>query len=228
MFAVIFQVRPKPERLDDYLDLAKVLKPEIEKIDGFIDNERFKSQQRDGWILSVSTWRDEKSVVRWRTHGGHHGIQEKGRFEIFEDYHLQVGEITADTRLPPGQRLVEQRFDETNTAAAKACTMTELRPATGDRAVADDLGVPHGAGEGLVDQDVFESIYVPGKLLLLLAWRDRIAAKQWQPRTVAGGEQRHRHVRVIRDYGMFDRREAPQFYPEVRASSGPSSALVAS
>jgi hypothetical protein len=26
---------------------------------------------------------------------------------------------------------------------------------------------------------------------------------------------RHRHVRIVRDYGLFDRREAPQFYPEV-------------
>jgi len=27
---------------------------------------------------------------------------------------------------------------------------------------------------------------------------------------------RHRHVRIIRDYGMFDRREAPQFYADVK------------
>src|SRR5579871_7069033 len=112
MFAVIFQVRPQPERFDDYLALAKGLKPEIEKIDGFIDNERFKSRTRDGWLLSLSTWRDEKSVIRWRTHGGHHGVQEKGRFEIFADYHLQIGEITADTNVPMGERLLEQRFDE--------------------------------------------------------------------------------------------------------------------
>jgi len=26
---------------------------------------------------------------------------------------------------------------------------------------------------------------------------------------------RHRGVRIIRDYGMLDRREAPQFYPAV-------------
>jgi hypothetical protein len=26
---------------------------------------------------------------------------------------------------------------------------------------------------------------------------------------------RHRQVRVIRNYGMRDRREAPQYYPEV-------------
>ena len=45
MFAVIFEVVPKQELWNEYLDLAKLLKPEIEKIDGFIDNERFESQR---------------------------------------------------------------------------------------------------------------------------------------------------------------------------------------
>jgi len=97
MFAVIFEVQPKKERWDDYLKLAKTLKPELEKIDGFIDNERFGSKRTEGGVLSLSTWRDEKAVIRWRTLGIHHEIQEKGRNEIFEDYHLRVGEITADT-----------------------------------------------------------------------------------------------------------------------------------
>src|SRR5580698_9179154 len=112
MFAVIFEVKPKSERKDDYLNLAKTLKPELEKIDGFIDNERFGSKRHEGRILSLSTWRDEKAVIRWRTLGMHHDIQEKGRAEIFEDYHLRVGEITADTHIPKGQTLQEQRFDE--------------------------------------------------------------------------------------------------------------------
>ena len=45
MFAVIFEVQPKPERWNDYLDLAKQLKPKLEAIDGFIDNERFESKR---------------------------------------------------------------------------------------------------------------------------------------------------------------------------------------
>ena len=69
MFSVIFEVHPRPERFDLYLDLAKGLRPILEGIDGFIDNERFESTRRPGWILSHSTWRDEKSVVRWRTVG---------------------------------------------------------------------------------------------------------------------------------------------------------------
>jgi len=111
MFAVVFEVQPKQERWDEYLELAKFLKPELEKIDGFIDNERFESTRRPGWILSHSTWRDEKSVVRWRTVAKHHDTQQRGRDEVFQDYHLRVGEIVADTAPPAGTSLVEQRLD---------------------------------------------------------------------------------------------------------------------
>src|SRR5579884_3201066 len=97
MFAVIFEVIPKPERRDDYLHEAGRLRPELEKIDGFIANERYASLERAGWVLSLSIWRNEKAVIRWRTQARHHRTQEKGRFEIFADYRLRVGEITADT-----------------------------------------------------------------------------------------------------------------------------------
>src|SRR5215475_7153320 len=127
MFAVIFLVQPKPERRQDYLDLAKYLKPKLEAIDGFIDNERFESLRDDGRVLSLSTWRDEKSVVRWRIQGEHHGVQEKGRFEIFADYHLSVGEISSDTEAEVSRR--QQRFDETEVGDAKVLTISELAPA---------------------------------------------------------------------------------------------------
>jgi len=100
MFSVIFEVNRRPERAEDYLELAKHLKPILAKIDGFMDNERFESKLRTGWLLSHSTWRDEKSVVRWRTEGEHHQVQQKGRFEIFQDYHLRVGEVVSDTAPP--------------------------------------------------------------------------------------------------------------------------------
>ena len=219
MFAVIFIVQPKQDRFDDYLNLAKLLKPELEKIDGFIDNERFGSKRTAGRVLSLSTWRDEKAVIRWRTLGVHHEVQKKGRREIFEDYHLRVGEITADNEVPKGQELRELRFDTTETGDAKVVTISELAPAKdGTPASADlvaDLGLPKSSTDGVIDQEVFESIYNPGKLLLLVSWRDEVAAERRKPRTVAEGKLRHRSVRVIRDYGMSDRREAPQYYSEV-------------
>ena len=226
MFAVIFEVQPKKERWDDYLALAKTLKPELEKIDGFIDNERFGSKRHEGRILSLSTWRDEKAVIRWRTLGMHHDIQEKGRAEIFEDYHLRVGEITADTHIPQGQKLQEQRFDETSVGPAKAATISELaaenkKPTSSD--LPTDLKLPAIGVSGVLDQEVFESIYNPGKMLLLTSWKDATVASAWHPAIGEGRELRHRCVRVIRDYGMVDRREAPQFYPPAGRSGCPVS-----
>jgi heme-degrading monooxygenase HmoA len=222
MFAVIFEVQPKKERWNDYLDLAKYLKPKLEAIDGFIDNERFESKRTKGRVLSLSTWRDEKAVVRWRAQGEHHGVQEKGRFEIFEDYHLRVGEVTEDSDPPRGLSVVQQRFDETANPQAKAVSISELTPSEGDKPKIAAGHLPAQLGldkrpAGLVDHEVFESIYNPGKLLLLVTWRDAEAAGSWTPVSSAElGKLRHRRVRVIRDYGMNDRNEAPQFYQEIK------------
>jgi heme-degrading monooxygenase HmoA len=219
MFAVIFEVQPKPERWDAYLDIAKTLKPSLEKIDGFIDNERFSSRRRKGRLLSLSIWRDEKAVIRWRTLALHHQAQEKGRSEVFEDYHLRVGEITADSGSAPGEKLRQQRFDETEVGVARAVTISEWTP-TGGSNPAAALGVLDAGIEGLVDHEVFESITSQGKLLLLAAWREGSQAEAWGPPATAGYELRHRKVRIIRDYGMLDRREAPQFYPGAGTGTG--------
>jgi heme-degrading monooxygenase HmoA len=223
MFVVIFEVQPKKARWDDYLALAKQLKPKLEAIDGFIDNERFKSKRDEGRLLSLSTWRDEKAVVRWRTHGEHHGVQEKGRFEIFQDYHLRVGEVTADTQPPSGLSVAEQRLDATEIGNAKAVTITEITPDANGTPIDPDrvpaqLGLDQVKG-GLVDRELFESIYNAGKLVLLASWRDAEAAASFDPRAPAPTTLRHRRVRVIRDYGMFERREAPQYYPDVKAEA---------
>jgi len=50
------------------------MRPELERVDGFVDNIRYRSLTREGWILSLSGWRDEKAVVRWRTQMRHHEV----------------------------------------------------------------------------------------------------------------------------------------------------------
>lgn len=206
MFAVIFEVEPRKERWDEYLGIAKGLRPKLEAIEGFVDNERFRSRRKDGRILSLSIWRDEKALIRWRTESAHHRAQERGRSEVFADYHLRVGEVVADSDAPPGLALDRLRFDETEAGAAKAVTITET--------TAPDAELAVEASEGLVDHELYESITTEGKRLLLVSWRDAAAAGRWRPSL--RGPFRHRQVRIIRDYGMFDRREAPQFYPDAR------------
>jgi heme-degrading monooxygenase HmoA len=222
MFSVIFEVHPNDGRKDDYLELAKHLKPILETIDGFVDNERFESKLRPGWVLSHSTWRDEKSVVRWRTEGEHHIVQGKGRFEIFQDYHLRVGDVTSDTNPPSEAPVHERRFDETEVGIAKVATFTEITPVKGApfASQADllpaHLGLDLNSG-AVAEHDVWASINNPGKMALLIAWKDAKAADAWTPKKIDGIETlRHRKVRVVRDYGRFDRREAPQFYPDVK------------
>jgi len=96
MIAVIFEVTPKPEHVQDYLDLAATLRPELEKIDGFISIERFESLYTKGKILSLSFWRDEEAVKRWRAHEGHRIAQAKGRHAYFQDYRLRVAHVLRD------------------------------------------------------------------------------------------------------------------------------------
>ena len=96
MYAVIFEVEPEPDRLEDYLDIAGRLRPELEKIDGFISIERFKSLSQDGKILSLSFWRDEEAIARWRQQPQHHAAQRAGRERIFRDYRIRVAAVARD------------------------------------------------------------------------------------------------------------------------------------
>jgi len=96
MHVVIFEVEPEPGRRQDYLDIAARLRPELEKIDGFISIERFESLSTPGKILSLSFWRDEAAVVRWRGHVEHRAAQRAGRTGIFRDYRLRVAAVVRD------------------------------------------------------------------------------------------------------------------------------------
>jgi heme-degrading monooxygenase HmoA len=96
MIAVIFEVVPAPGRKQEYLDLAASLRPDLEKIDGFVSIERFESLTETGKILSLSIWRDEEAVKRWRRFEGHRIAQAKGRAGVFADYRLRVASVIRD------------------------------------------------------------------------------------------------------------------------------------
>ncbi len=96
MHAVIFEVEPEPARRQEYLDIAARLRPELEKIDGFISVARFESLTQPGKILSLSFWRDAAAVDRWRRHEEHRRAQRAGRSGIFRDYRLRVAAVVRD------------------------------------------------------------------------------------------------------------------------------------
>lgn len=96
MIAVIFEVTPAPGRTADYLSIAADLRPLLDDIDGFISVERFQSLTDPGRILSLSFFRDQKAVARWRNLPAHRAAQQAGRDGIFTTYRLRVAEVMRD------------------------------------------------------------------------------------------------------------------------------------
>lgn len=203
MFMVLFEVQPKRSQWDRYLQLAGMLRPELDRVPGFVENVRYESERTVGKLLSLSTWESEKALVRWRTHALHHDVQGQGRFEIFDDYHLRVGQVVTDTDHP---NLTQTRFDVTEAGSAVAATVTEIP--TGS-----DVFEPPRVSSECIDIELYVAINDASVRLLLAYWRDVAAPADWIARWPAG--TRHRQVHIIRDYGLRDRVEAPQYYPDL-------------
>ncbi|HEX2827776.1 MAG TPA: antibiotic biosynthesis monooxygenase [Burkholderiales bacterium] len=96
MIAVIFEVWPAEGRTAAYFDTAATLRPELEKIDGFISIERFESVTTPGKFVSLSFWRDEEAVKQWRNLEAHRRAQAAGRGGVFADYRLRVASVIRD------------------------------------------------------------------------------------------------------------------------------------
>jgi heme-degrading monooxygenase HmoA len=76
------------------------------------------------------------------------------------------------------------------------------------------------ATDGFISVERFESLAQKGKYLSLSFWRDEEAVRAWRTHALHRGSQqegrsevfadyRLRVAAVVRDYGMFDRAEAP-------------------
>jgi heme-degrading monooxygenase HmoA len=96
VIAVVFEAWPRPGETPTYLDLAAALRPELDAIDGFVSIERFQSLAEPGKLLSLSFWRDEAAVARWRAFEPHRSAQRAGRATVFRDYRLRVAAVLRD------------------------------------------------------------------------------------------------------------------------------------
>jgi heme-degrading monooxygenase HmoA len=96
MIAVIFEGVAQADRKEAYLDAAAQLRPLLASIDGFLSIERFESLATPGKILSLSFWRDEEAVSRWRNLPEHREVQRVARQSIFQDYRLRVAHVLRD------------------------------------------------------------------------------------------------------------------------------------
>lgn len=96
MFAVIFEVWPTVDGKEEYLRIASELREFLEGKDGFISIERFQSLTEESKILSLSFWRDEAAIEKWRNLSEHRGAQKRGRNLLFDSYRIRVAEVARD------------------------------------------------------------------------------------------------------------------------------------
>ena len=96
MIAVIFEFTPVEGRFVDYQALAEGLAEDVRNSDGFISIERFESINTKGKFVSLSFWRDEEAVRKWRNLQKHREAQKKGRGGIFKSYRLRVAQVMRD------------------------------------------------------------------------------------------------------------------------------------
>lgn len=112
MIAVIFEVQPHAEHRQAYLDWAARLRSDLEKMEGFLSIERFQSLTTPDKVLSLSFWRDEECLARWRNLESHRAAQSAGRSTMFRDYRLRIASVLRDYGL--GER--EQAPDDSRRA----------------------------------------------------------------------------------------------------------------
>ena len=195
MIALLFEVLPKAGREDRYLEIAAALRPEVEKSGGLAYIDRFRSQTRRGWILSHQLWRDEESLARWRAHPAHRAAQLAGRTEHFADYRIRIADVIAEVVAgkPVGAAL--QPLSRASLSAAQRLLVVIASRTT-----------PFGES----DVEAYASIYHEGAFVAVAEAASVQAGEALLRQAMAaphvGGA---RLCRVVRDYGMRERAEAP-------------------
>ncbi len=189
MLALFFEVKPKPGHLDHYFRHVGMLKPVLEKHTGLIWIDRFNSLLREGVLLSHQLWEDEAAIIRWREDQHHKGSQTAGREKHFADYRIRIIEVAQ--RIAAGVPVEDYQL----TASA-----------TGGWMVASHGkgGAVEGAGERFKSvnfDDRFVTIAQAGSEADAAAQLKSWSAHPQLAWAISG--------RIIRDYGMFERAQAP-------------------
>jgi heme-degrading monooxygenase HmoA len=203
MIGLFFEVMPRPGHEQAYFDIAAGLRPELDKNPGLIFIDRFKSLMRPRIVLSHSHWRDEASLAGWRTHAKHHVAQVAGRQRHFEDYRLRIGQLVVEW-LSQGVGL--SRYEITNSYNDPTLQKERFMIVSTATAL-----VEAGA-----ESDVLASVSRENEYIVLtptLSLQDGLQAVERL--SLTGAMASIRLYLVSRDYGMYDRKEAPQYYAPV-------------
>ncbi len=205
MIALFFEVEIRPGHTEQYLELAASLRPALAANGGCLFLDRFRSLTRDNLLLSYQIWQDEGSLTAWRVDVCHHDVQTLGREQVFSDYRIRVAQVIHEQRRD-GAIWQPDRRTPYNDPARRPPTFV-LAAESNSAQLSVGTKWRH---------DSFQSVYRDGCFAHLIDAPDQQAGSEFASRLLADPAiDDVRTVEVMRDYGMYDRREAPQFYPAI-------------
>ncbi len=205
MIGLFFEVRTRPGHSDQYLDLAASLKPALEASGGCLSIERFRSLSRENLLLSYQIWQDEGALTAWRVHGQHHKVQELGRERVFSDYRIRIAQVIHEARPGKPAWQPERRTPYNDPARCKPTYVLSAESKRADLAVQTEWR-----------RDAFASVYREGQFAHMIDLPDPQSGIEFGTRLFADPTIEYVRVfEVMRDYGMYERAEAPQYYPPV-------------
>jgi heme-degrading monooxygenase HmoA len=205
MIALFFEVTPRAGQQDRYLEIAGSLRGELEASGGLVYLDRLQSLSRPRTMLSHQLWADEAALARWRANGRHYGAQTSGRSQVFEDYRLRVGAVMAS-------RAETGAVEEAGTGTTY--NDPSRQPERWMAIVRSQSRPFEGAGG-----EAWQSVYTATQFAWVGDVPDRarglaLIADAALDACVSAAQL----CLVSRDYGMFDRREAPQYFPAVKGA----------
>jgi heme-degrading monooxygenase HmoA len=205
MISQFFEVQIKEGLIHRYLDLAASLKPALDVMGGCLFIDRFKSLTRENLLLSYQIWQDEGSMVAWRVDAKHHTVQEAGREKVFDDYRIRIAQVVHEEQAGKAPWCPD-RLSPYNDPKRRPPTFVVAAESRNQ-----ELPV-----ETSWTCDVFESVYRPGIFAHLVDVPSSEAGVDLGRKFFADSTTEYFRVfEVMRDYGMFNRKEAPQYYPPV-------------
>jgi heme-degrading monooxygenase HmoA len=209
MIGLFFEVQTKQGHRDQYLDLAASLRPALDANGGCLFIDRFQHLSRDNLLLSYQIWQDEGALTAWRVHAKHHRVQEIGRDAVFSDYRIRIAQMIHEAK--PKQPVWQpERRTPYNDPARRAPTYVLA-------AESKNAELPVKTER---QHDAFTSVYRQGQFAHLIDMPDPQTGIAFGERLFADPTTEYvRLFEVMRDYGMYERGEAPQYYPPVERTS---------
>lgn len=208
MIALFFEVQTRPGHRDQYLDLAASLRPALDANGGCLFIDRFSSLTRENLLLSYQIWQDEGAMTAWRVHGYHHEVQTKGREKVFSDYRIRIAQVIHEERPEKPVWQPERRTPYNDPARRPSTFVLVAESKHAELPVQTEWPC-----------DSFKSVYRDGTFAHLIDVPDQQSGVELGRHLLNDSTTEYfRVVEVMRDYGMFDRTEAPQYYPPVERS----------